>query len=54
MGSPGGVFTSKEVAHLSDKEKQKLRMEVIKALLKSVPNVKLRDGLAKKYKIKTG
>jgi len=52
MGNPVGVFTDKEVEHLSDKEKLELRADVIRELLKRLPNVKLRDELAKKYKIK--
>ncbi len=52
MGTGVGVFTNEEVKHLSDKQKLKLRADVIKALLKTLPNVKLRDQLAAKYRIK--
>ena len=52
MGTGVGVFTDKEVEHLSPEQKLKLRADVIKELLKKLPNVKLRDKLAKKYRIK--
>jgi len=49
MENEAGVFTDKEVEHLSDKKKLK---EVIRELLKTSPSVRLREDLAKKYKIK--
>jgi hypothetical protein len=49
MEKEAGVFTDKEVEHLSDKEKLK---EVIRELLRTSPSVKLREDLAKKYKIR--
>ena len=57
MASPNGLFTDEQVKHLSEEELLELRMEAIRELLKMAPDdkgvTKLRDQLAKRYKIKT-